>query len=127
MGKTIITILGVVFVAIGILGFIPGLTPDDQLLGIFAINPIHNIIHLASGIAALAAVSSSPQATRLYAQVFGVVYALVTVLGFISGEGDLLGLVSINQADNFLHLAIAALVLYIGFGEESGSPQKAAA
>lgn len=126
MGKTIVTILGVAFVAAGIAGFIDPLTPDGELLGL-AVNPIHNVIHLATGIAALAAVASGAAATRMYAQVFGVVYALVTVLGFITGEGELLGLVAINQADNFFHLVVTAVLLYIGFGEESPAPRKAAA
>jgi hypothetical protein len=51
----------------------------------------------------------------LYFQVFGVVYGLVTVVGFLQGD-TVLGLIGVNMADNVLHLAIAAVALYAGFG-----------
>lgn len=124
MTKNVVTVLGVVFVLIGILGFIPGVTPDNELLGIFAVNGLHNVVHLLSGIAALAAVAAGGTAPRMYAQVFGLVYALVTILGFIMGTGELLSLVLINQADNFLHLVITVVLLYVGFSNED-APQRA--
>lgn len=108
-------IFGYVFLAIGILGFVPGLAPDDHLLGIFHINALHNIIHLASGAVALWAGYSSFKASRMYFQIFGVVYGLVTVLGLLAGDNDILGLVANNMADVVLHFAIAAVSLYLGF------------
>lgn len=122
MAKTFVTVLGVFFIIAGIAGFIDPLSPDGEVLGLFFVGEpgtLHNLIHLLSGVAALAAVSSGEAAARMYAQVFGVVYALVTILGFIVGEGEILGLVPVNQADNVLHLAIAAGLLYFGF---SGAP-----
>ena len=110
---------GIVFVIIGLGGFLPFLVTKDSmgmdlLLGLFMVGVIHNIIHLASGVAALAA-SSSASYARLYFKIFGVVYALVTVIGFIQGN-TVLGLIPVNLADNFLHLLIAAASLYLGFG-----------
>lgn len=121
---------GIVFLIIGAGGFLPFLILGEGpegfglLLGLFAISAIHNVIHLASGVAALAS-STSTQYARLYFQIFGVVYALVTVLGFLSG-GVLLGILPLNLFDNILHLAIAAASLYLGFGYKSGSSEKAA-
>lgn len=110
---------GIVFVAIGVLGFVPALTPDGHLLGIFHVDAVHNVIHLASGVAALAAASSAAL-SRLYFQVFGVVYGIVAVGGFLpplqfGEEEKLLGLTHMNMADNLLHVAIAAAALYFGF------------
>jgi nitrate/nitrite transporter NarK len=110
---------GIVFVAIGVLGFVPALTPNGHLLGIFHVDAVHNIIHLASGAAALLAASSAAY-SRLYFQIFGVVYAIVAVGGFLpplqfGEEEKLLGLTHMNMADNFLHIAIAASALYFGF------------
>ena len=110
---------GIVFVAIGLLGFVPALTPNGNLLGIFHVDAVHNIIHLASGVAALLAASSAAYA-RLYFQIFGVVYAIVAAGGFIPAlqfgeEQKLLGLIHVNLADNLLHVAIAASALYFGF------------
>ncbi len=108
---------GVVFVLIGLLGFVPLFTTasDDGnrlLLGIFEVNAIHNVVHLASGVVALVAAGKAAT-SRLYFQVFGVVYALVTVLGFIMDP--VLGLIPVNLADNLLHVVIAGAALYLGF------------
>ena len=123
--KTLAIVFGVVFVLLGVLGFIPGVTTDAanghrELLGIFAVDTVHNIIHLASGIVALLCARNAMTARR-YFQVFGVVYALVMVIGFIqvssAGEPvELLGLFHVDHADNILHLVIAAVSLYAGFG-----------
>lgn len=121
MAKTYVMVLGVVLVLIGVLGFVPALTPDGNLLGIFATSTSHNLVHLVSGVVALAAAAGGVSYARLYAKVFGLVYGLVTVLGFIQGEGDVLSLVNVNQADNVLHLAIAATALYVGFSGESSA------
>lgn len=121
MAKLVVSVLGAVFVLIGILGFIEPLTPDDKVLGLFAVNGLHNVIHLLSGVVALIAASSEATA-RLYGKVFGVVYALVTVLGFLMvGDGSILGLIPINQADNVLHIFLTVVLLYVGFGTEGES------
>ena len=54
--KTFAWIFGVVFILIGVLGFVPALNPGGLLLGIFEVNSFHNLVHILSGIAALAAV-----------------------------------------------------------------------
>lgn len=120
MLKKIALMTGVVFLLVGILGLIPMLTPDGKLLGIFLVTGGlpgggENIVHILSGIAALVA-SQRTDWSRLFFKVIGVVYALVTVLGFLVGEGSILGLVEANMADNFLHLFFTAAFLYLGFG-----------
>lgn len=109
-------VFGFVLLAVGVLGFVPALRPDNNLLGLFHVNTIHNLIHIASGLVALFAGYSEERASRLYFQVFGVVYALVTVLGFISGDKNILGLVANNMFDNLLHILIAGTALTLGFG-----------
>ena len=103
-----------VLVPVGILGFVPGITSGGLLLGIFEVNALHNIIHLATGLVAFAAASTAAN-SRLFFKVFGLVYALVTILGFTMG-GDILGLIMVNMADNLLHIAITGVALYAGFG-----------
>ena len=112
-------VFGYVFVAVGVLGFVPGVTTaDGQLLGIFQVDTMHNIVHLLTGVLALAAAMGTGAYVNLYFKVFGVVYALVTVLGFLSGS--VLGMVT-NGADNVLHLVIAAIALYVGFGKKESA------
>lgn len=111
MTTTLAWVFGVVLTLVGVLGFVPGVTTDMMLLGIFHVDTMHSIIHIVTGLAALAA-AYGLFATRLYFQVFGVVYGLVTVLGFVTGGAILF---ETNMADNVLHLAIAAVALYAGF------------
>ena len=118
------TTFGIVFILVGILGFIPAFTPDGHLLGIFAVNGVHNAIHLLSGIAALA-LSRTHKNARLYFQVFGVVYGLVTLLGLFYGDSAILGIVAHNVADIFLHLIITAAALYFGFATKRETPHAA--
>lgn len=109
---------GIVLLVVGILGFIPGITTDDgHLLGVFHVDTMHNIVHILSGIIALWTAASSASASRMYFRIFGIIYALVMVAGFIqSGDDMVLGVMANNMADNILHLVIAALALWIGFG-----------
>jgi hypothetical protein len=116
MLKTAAIIFGIVFLLVGVLGFVPGITTTGQmLLGIFHVNAVHNIVHLLSGAVALITGLTSTAAARTYFRVFGIVYALVAILGFFTGNGLLLGLISNNMADTWLHVLIALVALALGF------------
>jgi len=116
MLKNVAIGFGVVFILIGILGFIPAFTPGGMLLGIFHVDALHNIVHLLSGIVALAAGFTSAHASQLYFKVFGVIYGLVALLGIFYGQDPLLGIMAHNWAGFWLHLVIAVVALYLGFG-----------
>jgi len=119
MVKKFAMIFGVILVVVGVLGFIPGVTnSDNMLLGIFHVNALHNVIHLVSGVVALAAGMSSFSASKMYFQIFGVIYALVAILGFVYGDKDILTLVASNMADTWLHVVIALVALYFGFASK---------
>ena len=128
MLKTIALLFGVVFLVVGILGFVPAVTPNQMLLGIFHVNTAHNVVHLLSGVLALGAGMSSAAYARLYFRLFGIVYALVAVLGFLAGNGMVLGLISNNMADTALHVVIALVALALGFlvKEATAVPKPAA-
>lgn len=117
-------VFGAVYVLVGILGFIPQLggTADfsqfatyegTNLLGIFEINVLHNIVHLLIG-ALLLFGSSSDSAARNMCTLVGVVYLLVGILGFFIMDNSQLNILAINMNDNFLHLVTAVLALYFG-------------
>ena len=118
MLKKLSILVGVVFLLVGVLGFVPGITSthadgSKYLLGLFEVGGIHNLIHLLSGAAAVFAGYTSEKYARMYFLGFGTVYALVTVIGFIQGD-TVLGIFHVNTADNFLHLALAVVILGIG-------------
>jgi len=114
MLQRIAQVFGVVFVLIGILGFVPALTPNGLLFGVFAVNGMHNLVHLLTGIIAFIVAYTSAAASRRFFQVLTVVYGLVAILGFAMGHGYMFGMAH-NPADAWLHLAITLASLYYGF------------
>ena len=116
---------GLALLLVGILGFFytadfsagdattePG--NRDAVLGLFDVNGWHNVVHILSGLAGLA-LAGSWFGARLYALGFGTVYLLVAALGFAAGDGEsILGLIPVNTADNWLHVAIAVLGILAG-------------
>jgi hypothetical protein len=125
MIKNLAFLFGAVFLLVGVLGFIPALAPMHSdgmryLLGLFMVGTVHNIIHLLSGAAAILAGLKSEKYAQLYFRVFGSVYALVTVIGFIQ-KTTVLHIFMVNKADNFLHLVLAVIILAIGVGVKVGT------
>lgn len=127
MAKKLAMVLGVVFILVGILGFIPNPIVGED--GYFATDMLHNIVHLLSGIVLVIAAGKGA-AARMSLIVVGVIYLVVTVLGFLMPSGGkILGLITINSADNYLHLALTAVLLLGGLmskpsssGMQSGMP-----
>ena len=120
MAQTLAWVFGAILTLVGVLGFVPGITNDGMLLGIFMVDGLHNVIHLVTGLAALAA-AWGMYSNRLFFQVFGVVYALVAVIGLVMG-GNILGLLMTNMADHVLHLVLAVVFLYVGFMMKEDAP-----
>jgi uncharacterized protein YacL len=120
MLKKAAMVVGIVFLVIGVAGFIPGITTAGsdgmkQLLGLFMVDGVHNAVHLLSG-AFFLAMSGQERLARLAFQIMAVVYGLVTIIGFIVGSGgEVLGLIPVNTADNILHLVLTLAFLYFGF------------
>ena len=106
-------VIGATLTVAGIVGFFYNAdfgtgdgTERDAVLGILDVNGWHNLVHIASGVVGLA-VAGSYGGARAYALGLGVVYLLVTLLGFIAGDGDeILNLIPVNTEGNFLHLLI---------------------
>jgi hypothetical protein len=108
---------GAVYLLVGAAGFaVTGFSDfagmDHHKLVIFAVNPLHNVIHVALGLAWLVA-APRHRFARLANLVIGGVLGLVTVLGFVGGMG-MLGMSGLADPDNFLHLITATLALYFG-------------
>ncbi len=109
--KILTTLFGVTFILAGLLGFVPNpiVAPD----GIFAVNAMHNLVHILTGAAFLA--GGYLGYARHTVIGIGVAYVAVTALGFLTTGDTLLGLVHINVADRWLHAALAAVILVAGY------------
>ena len=93
MVKSAAILFGVVFLLIGILGYVPAATPaNGMLLRIFHVNTAHNIVHLASGVVFLLCGIAGAGPSQTFFKIFGIIYGLVAVLGFYYGDNALLGI-----------------------------------
>lgn len=117
-------IVGLTFVLAGVAGFIPGITSnyDDlslfgtdsnaELLGLFRVSILHNIVHLLFGVGVLAAARAS--LSKLYLIGGGVGYLGVFAYGLIIDQDSDANFLPLNDADNFLHLGLALGMIVLG-------------
>jgi hypothetical protein len=123
-------IIGILFVGVGVLGFIPALKSPPPLaaphlaieggygllLGLFPVNWLHNLVHLAIGIAGWGA-SRTMGDVRRFARGLTIVYAGLAVMGVIPGLNTTFGLVPLYGHDIWLHTLTAGAAAYFGFGQ----------
>jgi hypothetical protein len=119
------TVVGAVFLLVGILGFVPGITThygdltfaghmsEAKLLGIFQVSVLHNIVHVLFGIAGLVLAKQSRTATT-YLIVGGVIYLVLWVYGLVIGMDSSANFVPVNSADNWLHLLLGLGMVALG-------------
>jgi Domain of unknown function (DUF4383) len=117
--------VGAVFLLVGILGFIPGITTNyDQmqfagheseayLLGLFQVSILHNIVHLLFGVAGLALARTFSRA-KIFLLGGGIIYAVLWIYGLIIGGESAANFVPLNTADNWLHLGLAIGMIALG-------------
>lgn len=109
-GQKITLWLGVFYVAVGVLGFVPGVTSNGLLLGIFAVNALHNIVHVVLGLALIWG-SRSADFTMVN-KALAAVFAVLVVGSFIA---PVVEQVPLNPPDTVLHLVSMLLTGYLGF------------
>ena len=85
---------------------------NGLLLGLFQIDPLHNKVHLVSGLLALAA-STKARLAKLCLKFFGGIYALLGILGFMFPDEFLA--MQVNGADNILHIVLGLVAVMLGF------------
>ena len=111
MAKTLAIIFGGIFTLVGVLGFV-----GNPLIGtgaVFVTNGVHNLFHLLIGLVLLGvAFRASAQSAR-WLTIFGVVYLVLALLGFVMAS-PLLGVIEFNDADNWLHVVLGALLVFMG-------------
>jgi hypothetical protein len=123
--RLIATIFGAVYLLVGILGFfvtagIGFFASQGANLIVFAVNPLHNVIHLLIGAALLIAGLKSVPAARTVNTTVGGVYLLVGIVGLFLLDSPL-NIIALNGADNVLHLASAVLLLGVGLSQDKAA------
>ena len=124
--RLVATIFGAVYILVGLLGFaVTGgvgfiATEGGLLLGIFMVNPLHNIAHLLIGAALLIGGLVSARAAKTVNIVVGAAYLLLGIVGFFLA-GTALNILALNTFDHFLHLVSALVLLGVGLAAERGA------
>ena len=123
--QTASAVVGVVFLLVGILGFIPGITTnydqltfaghhsDALLLGVFQVSILHNIVHLAFGVAGLL-FARTASAARTYLIGGGIIYLVLWLYGLFIGHDSSANFIPVNNADNWLHLVLGVGMIALG-------------
>lgn len=121
-------LVGTVFLVLGVLGFIPGITtaydqfsvagpgPTAELFDVFAVSVVHNIIHLVLGVAGIASgLVPAPAAAQSYLVVGGGIVLVLAVYGAAAVTvAPYANIVPFNGADNWLHLGMGLGMAALG-------------
>lgn len=121
-------VIGTFFLAVGVLGFIPGFrtaapgeglgltvqTGFGYLLGLFAVNVLHNFVHLGVGVWGLVASGTMPS-TLQFSRGLAILYGTLTIMGVIPGLNTMLGLAPLFGHNIWLHAVTALAAAYYGY------------
>lgn len=114
--KTLTMVLGAVLLLVGLLGFV-----NNPIMGLFAVDTMHNLVHILTGALVLYAGYAGGSTMRRILQVLGIVYLLVTLAGLVA-PGAVNALMAVNGADNILHALLTIVFLALGFMPERTAP-----
>jgi hypothetical protein len=118
-------VVSIVFLLVGVLGFIPGVTTnydsltfaghhsDAQLLGVFQVSVLHNIVHLLFGLAGLL-MARTVSGARTYLIAGGAIYLVLWLYGLVVGPDSAANFVPLNSADDWLHLGLGIGMIALG-------------
>ncbi|MEU4318252.1 DUF4383 domain-containing protein [Nocardia fluminea] len=118
-------VVGAIFLLVGVLGFIPGVTTDydalqwagheshAQLFGVFTVSVLHNLVHLVFGVLGVIAAAGAATA-RIFLLGGGVVYLALWVYGLLVDQHSDANFVPLNDADNWLHLGLGLGMVALG-------------
>ncbi len=130
--QTAAVVAGVMFLLVGILGFIPGITSDldhlagaghdsgAMLLGVFQVSVLHNLVHVVFGIAGIAA-ARVHSAAGIYLLLGGLIYLGLWVFGLLIDKGGAINFIPLNSADDWLHFVLGVGMIGLGIVLTRGS------
>ena len=124
--RTAALAVSIVFLLVGVLGFIPGVTTDygdmsfaghhsgAHLLGVFQVSILHNIVHLLFGAAGLLMGRTAVQ-SRYFLLGGGVLYLVIWLYGLLIDQASGANVIPVNTADNWLHAVLGVAMIVLGF------------
>ena len=116
--KTAALVIGVIFILVGLLGFVENPVIGTSENAIFHADTVHNMVHIISGALFVLIAMAAPAYTGTFLIVFGIVYLAIGVIGLMTmgneGMGTVLGFLHVNGADNYLHIVLGIVILLAG-------------
>lgn len=126
MQRNVALLFGAVLTVVGIIGFAGILVTDGHILGIFGISPLHNAVHLLTGVAGLGlGLAAGGTYGSEYNRYLGLIYLFVFVVGVVAvagGIGIIVDPLNLGWADNVLHLLVGIVLAGVGFGIGASQP-----
>ena len=116
--RTAALAIGIIFIVVGLLGFIDNPIVGSSGNAIFHADTVHNMVHIISGILFVLVAMAAPASASTVMVIFGIVYLVIGILGITSvgedGMAKLLGFLHVNAADNYLHIALGIVIALAG-------------
>lgn len=116
--RTASILIGIIFIAVGLLGFIANPVVGVSENAIFHADKTHNIVHIVSGVLFLIVAMAAPAQAGFFLKLFGIVYLGLGVWGMATigsaGMTTLLGFLHVNAADNYLHIGLGIVIFLAG-------------
>ena len=116
--KTAALVIGVIFILVGILGFVDNPVIGTSENAIFHADKVHNMVHIISGALFVLIAMAAPAYAGTFLIIFGIVYLAIGVIGLMNmgneGMGVVLGFLHVNAADNYLHIVLGIVILLAG-------------
>ena len=123
--KNAAMIIGIIFLAVGALGFIPNPIIANSHDAIFHADSVHSIVHIVSGLLFVITAFAMPASAATVLKIFGAVYFLLGVWGMLvigdEGTTTLMGFLHVNGADNYLHLGLGLVIFLAGMMKPKGT------
>ena len=118
-------IVAAAFLIFGVLGFLPGVTTDHDLLqfaghhsgaklfGVFTVSVLHNLLHMAFGVVGMVMARTYALA-RAYFLLGGLAYLGLWSYGLLINHDHPMNVIPVNNADNWLHLGLGITMALLG-------------
>lgn len=122
MFRSFLFLYGLIFLVLGIFGFIPACLTDQLLWNVFNVNPFLNIIHILAGVCAGLVFFLRKNIIRIYFRCAGIIFIVLALLGFIYDVNPILTIFPSNSANALFHMIMGILGLSAGFGSNAEIP-----
>jgi len=116
--RTAALAIGIIFIVVGLLGFIDNPIVGSSEKAMFHADTVHNMVHIISGLLFVLVAMAAPASASTVMILFGIVYLLIGIVGITSvgenGMAKILGFLHVNAADNYLHIALGIVIALAG-------------